>query len=678
MTIILRAKISVSVIIVLSAVLMGGLINLGARLAFAESGQASIQLKKNNSTGLFNLAIRDPQGVKEFSMVPTGKFPYGGVIGGCPRAHILDNALFEDPADFTPEMPATVTDCSGNITEFVIPTPQKGTTVGRVKIKEEPQEEAAPLPAVKEAVKAAPSAVSLSSSAPSAGAGSASASASEEASAGIVYPVPELGNCSDEKNCKAYCDEPDNIKACLDFAEEHGLASDEEVRRGKRFLAAGGRGPGGCRGEKECHAYCEDSDRIEECLAFGKKYQLISEEEIAEAEKMLPLIKSGKTPGGCKSKVACEAYCEKSENIEMCLAFAEENNLLPAEELAQAKKFLPLIKSGKTPGACKSKTECDNYCANPDNMRSCLAFAEEQGIIPEEELEMAKKFLPLMEKGETPGGCRSKDQCEAYCADSSHQDECFSFAEKAGFIGPEEKRMMEVAKKFGCRSQGECEAICRDPQSEQCQELMREMGIESQFGPPPGLDDDFGGGPGGFGGPGGCKSREECEAFCRDNPEECQQFRPSPGGMGDFGEFEDRAAREEFFEGVRSEHVENVKRDSPEILRCLEEKVGSEVFGRRQAGRIADEAEGRLVKETLLACGAAVGSDRVPSPEDLEKIKAQQTEEFRRQYEEQYRERSEEEFKRQYEEQMRQFQGQAPGGFPPNSVPPEYQQYLPQ
>ena len=165
---------------------------------------------------------------------------------------------------------------------------------------------------------------------------------------------------------------------------------------------------------------------------------------------------------------------------------------------------------------------------------------------------------------------------------------------------------MEVAKKFGCRSQGECEAICRDPQSEQCQELMRELGIESQFGPPPGLDDDFGGGPGGFGGPGGCKSREECEAFCRDNPEECQQFRPSPGGMGDFGEFEDRAAREEFFEGVRSEHVENVKRDSPEILRCLEEKVGSEVFGRRQAGRISDEAEGRLVKETLLACGAAV------------------------------------------------------------------------
>ena len=101
MTIILRAKISVSVIIVLSAVLMGGLINLGARLAFAESGQPPSSLK-NNSTGLFNLAIRDPQGVKEFSMVPTGKFPYGGVIGGCPRAHILDNALFEDPADFTP------------------------------------------------------------------------------------------------------------------------------------------------------------------------------------------------------------------------------------------------------------------------------------------------------------------------------------------------------------------------------------------------------------------------------------------------------------------------------------------------------------------------------------------------------------------------------------------------
>ena len=49
--------------------------------------------------------------------------------------------------------------------------------------------------------------------------------------ANIQYPVKELGNCKDEAACKAYCDKPKNMKACIDFAEKNNLMSKEEVER---------------------------------------------------------------------------------------------------------------------------------------------------------------------------------------------------------------------------------------------------------------------------------------------------------------------------------------------------------------------------------------------------------------------------------------------------------------
>src|SRR3989344_4240166 len=35
----------------------------------------------------------------------------------------------------------------------------------------------------------------------------------------IVYPVAELGNCQNEQECRAYCDDSENIAQCVAFAE---------------------------------------------------------------------------------------------------------------------------------------------------------------------------------------------------------------------------------------------------------------------------------------------------------------------------------------------------------------------------------------------------------------------------------------------------------------------------
>src|SRR3989338_1473974 len=70
--------------------------------------------------------------------------------------------------------------------------------------------------------------------------------------ADIVYPVLELGNCTDKEDCLTYCDNPDNMEPCLDFAEAHNLIPEEEIAIARKMLSAGEKdGPGSCRGQEE-------------------------------------------------------------------------------------------------------------------------------------------------------------------------------------------------------------------------------------------------------------------------------------------------------------------------------------------------------------------------------------------------------------------------------------------
>ena len=96
---------------------------------------------------------------------------------------------------------------------------------------------------------------------------------------------------------------------------------------------------------------------------------------------------------------------------------------MSGEELEEAKKAAKAISSGiKPPGNCRGKAQCDVYCSDSSHMEECLNFAEAAGFIPQEEAAMARKIMPLMMKGEMPGGCKSKDQCESYCEDGEHAE----------------------------------------------------------------------------------------------------------------------------------------------------------------------------------------------------------------------------------------------------------------
>lgn len=308
----------------------------------------------------------------------------------------------------------------------------------------------------------------------------------------IAYPIRELGNCRDEAACQQYCDargDLERARACIAVAKRHNLLPPDELEEAERYVVRLGiaEGPGGCRSENECATYCEDVRRLNECLDFAQKHGLRSQEEIAEGRKIAEVLaQGGVLPGGCRTKNECMAYCEDPSHMKECVAFAEQAGFISAEEAAEAKKIIPLLERGeKTPGNCGRKEACEAYCMEPAHLDECLAFAEKAGLIAPEELADAKKFAPFIKSGQTPGGCKRKAECETYCNDVAHFDECVAFAERAGIISPEE---VALAKKFkgkgpgGCTSRESCEEFCRAPANQEaCIVFAKEHGLTDEI-----------------------------------------------------------------------------------------------------------------------------------------------------------------------------------------------------
>lgn len=213
-----------------------------------------------------------------------------------------------------------------------------------------------------------------------------------------------------------------------------------------------------------------------------------------------------------------------------------------------------------------------------------------------EEAEMMRKT-----GGKGPGGCRGR-ACETYCNDEANQEACMTFAQEHGLMRPEDTQRMEEG-----RNQMRQAAQGGPPELQSCIEgivgaegskkmMGRQMGdqirscFEKFMGPPPGFGPngqqgpggqqgefpgrpgEFPGGgatngqfPGGQGGPGGCSSQEECQAYCQAHPDECgggggQQGGPQgefPGGGATDGQFPGIGQGEGGPQGMTPEQYQN-------------------------------------------------------------------------------------------------------------------------
>ncbi|MFA6252288.1 MAG: hypothetical protein WCX74_02720 [Candidatus Paceibacterota bacterium] len=258
----------------------------------------------------------------------------------------------------------------------------------------------------------------------------------------LVYPISELGQCASREECENYCSQEKNMVSCIEYAEKKNLLSVEDLKVSKIVAQkiANGETPGGCKTKEECETFCKGKvENMDKCISFGESLGVIPREELAQAKNILKALNGGaKMPGGCITKESCESYCAIGSNIDECLDFAEKAEILPPDELKEARRVAQFVKDGSTPGKCKNKSECQQYCNDSSHWEECIVFAEKAQLITKEEAEMAKKA-----GGSGPGGCKSQKECEDYCNDSKNYNECVKFGMEKDILTEKEKDLIE-------------------------------------------------------------------------------------------------------------------------------------------------------------------------------------------------------------------------------------------
>lgn len=253
---------------------------------------------------------------------------------------------------------------------------------------------------------------------------------------------------------------------------------------------------GNCGSVDECKIYCDEPANIEACISFGEKQGLLSKEEAQEAKKFAKTVKKGDWPlPDCRSHEECGRKCNLPENRERCYNWAKEKGFVKGPEgrpdfrrehepeISKEKAAAAVLEDGG-PGGCGSFETCGQFCSDPSNQGVCFAYAEKHGLFPKEDMERMKKFI----NKPGPGGCRGQ-QCREYCENPEHQEECFQFAKENRLLPPEELERMEgfrAAREnlgtFGgpgsCKSEEECHQYCSQPEhSRECIEFAHKAGF---------------------------------------------------------------------------------------------------------------------------------------------------------------------------------------------------------
>ena len=235
------------------------------------------------------------------------------------------------------------------------------------------------------------------------------------------------GGCKGENECRAYCADKTHQEECIVWAEKNGFIKKDEAERTKTII--GKPGPGGCQGEA-CKTYCEDPTHREECYNFAKENKFIDAKEFERFEQSKALGETARTeggPGGCRDEASCRAYCQDPQSAETCLNFAAKQGGLSREqaerkieEIKKAREYdasrdESLHNSGEQnfqggPGGCNSAQQCGEYCSNSERREECSAFIRKGEVRPQS----TESFAPAkIEYG--PGGCRGLKECLEYC-----------------------------------------------------------------------------------------------------------------------------------------------------------------------------------------------------------------------------------------------------------------------
>ncbi|MBI5004972.1 MAG: hypothetical protein HZC04_02230 [Candidatus Lloydbacteria bacterium] len=375
-----------------------------------------------------------------------------------------------------------------------------------------------------------------------------------------------MGGCKNKEDCKTFCDNSQNADACLAFAEEHHLMSSDEVVIAKKFQDNGMVGHGGCKGKAECDQYCSNSGHLEACITFAQKNGLMSPRQQQESQKVLVAMKNGIKPPACAGPKQCDAYCGSPAHMEECMDFSLAAGLVPDNQKDQMRKTLNAIKQGIKPPACAGPQECDQYCGDPAHVEECMTFSLAAGLVPDDQKEQVQKTFDAIKKGIKPPACQPNPPNQPGGPNDGQ-----------GFNqGPGQRNQPgrpNQSSQSG-QSRQSCDQYCADSSHvEECVKFSVAVGNMTEQQAQTAIKT-------GGKGPGGCVGREACDAFCGnpDNQETCFNFGKENGMIPE----QDLQRMEE----GRRRMEDSFKEIPAEVLSCITESVGADVVEKMKTGSV--------------------------------------------------------------------------------------------
>lgn len=245
-----------------------------------------------------------------------------------------------------------------------------------------------------------------------------------------TYPIKELGNCSSQKSCFSYCEQPENIPTCWSYGKYilhkqvlgEQTTSQEEFKK-KYQLVFPITELGNCNSVAECKTYCDNKDHQTECIAFAKKKgfykelpKLSKEQSASESARQETLIQAAKQELGCTSMDECRALCQNPDNKEKCEAFSKNHGL--SKPPVSQQNINELVQKAKIELGCTSQDSCRVFCEQ--NKEKCASFSQKNN--PEnnnQDKPNADKVDPsrkIENTSEFPSNCKDSEECRIrYC-----------------------------------------------------------------------------------------------------------------------------------------------------------------------------------------------------------------------------------------------------------------------
>ncbi|MBI4021992.1 MAG: hypothetical protein HY372_01410 [Candidatus Andersenbacteria bacterium] len=208
--------------------------------------------------------------------------------------------------------------------------------------------------------------------------------------------------------------------------------------------------------------------------------------------------------GDCSDMGTCMDYCEDPVNHTSCVAYAKEKGFYEDDPVIAAPD--DFWATAQTELGCDSRESCETHCSDEANYATCHAFAAGHGVPGGYTVDPEKEAI--LAAAETALGCADYAACRDFCADAANATQCSNFADQVGLHGGE-----DTAGPGGCATPETCQLYCSDPSN---------FAACTAAVPPD---------QGTFHGPGGCDSGLACTTYCEENSDECRTYEAGANGV---------------------------------------------------------------------------------------------------------------------------------------------------